>query len=145
MPARRCAVPGSGSVTLALVMEPAAFSCLFRHIDPHGHKSQSERAMTRRALGGASPGAPGAHLPHWLAYTAAPAAPTPRKTQPHPEPRPWELPQATHCTRDPSTRWAVLFRVAPLGLPRSQSHAARSCSFEGSLSDCVMGAKPFTS
>lgn len=50
MPARQSAVPGRDP-SRVLVMEPATFSYLFRHIDQRGHKSQSEQVITRKALG----------------------------------------------------------------------------------------------
>lgn len=133
-----------GSVTLALVMEPAAFSCLFRHIDPHGHKSQSERAMTRRALGG---GVPEPLVPTFLTgslHSSPRRPPTPRKNSAPPRAQAPGAPAGDSLHKGPATSVGSVadLGVAPLGLPRSQSHAPVPCSLKGHCQTASWGPSP---
>lgn len=70
-------------MTLAVVMEPATFSYLFRHIDQRGHKSQSEQVTARKALG-RGPGAPWCPPPSRAVTQQPSPPPTPRRNSaPH--------------------------------------------------------------
>lgn len=90
------------------------------------------------------PGAPGAHLPHWLVTQQPSPPPTPRKNSAPPRAQAPGAPAGDSLHKGPATSVGSVadLGVAPLGLPRSQSHAPVPCSLKGHCQTASWGPSP---